>query len=398
MYMAHRAPELFPGASCFAVAHCNFRLRGQESDGDEAFVREFCAQAGYTCHVRAFDTSLYASERGISIEMAARELRYSWFDELQKEWGYDATAVAHNANDNAETLILNLLRGTGVRGAKGMEKVSGRILRPLLETSREQIRQWMLERGFGWREDRTNASSEYKRNLIRNEIFPLFASINPSFVRTLNEDMARFRQVFDIAQDYCDKCRRTEGLLDSISNPQRVDIKTLKSLPHWEYVLWDLLQDSSLGAEEFRSLCRSIECGLQTGGRTFGEVRCTAGELYLHEYRPGGVLKTETLRRDQITSLKQDEGTLIVDADALPKSYKVRVWKEGDWMRPLGMGGRKKKVSDLITPLKIHPDRKKNLQVIELEGSHVAALLCYRIDEEVKVTEKSERILRFTYE
>lgn len=177
-----------------------------------------------------------------------------------------------------------------------------------------------------------------------------------------------------------------------------MDIKTLKSLPHWEYVLWDLLQDSSLGAEEFRSLCRSIECGLQTGGRTFGEVRCTAGELYLHEYRPGGVLKTETLRRDQITSLKQDEGTLIVDADALPKSYKVRVWKEGDWMRPLGMGGRKKKVSDLITPLKIHPDRKKNLQVIELEGSHVAALLCYRIDEEVKVTEKSERILRFTYE
>ena len=132
MYMAHRAPELFPGASCFAVAHCNFRLRGQESDGDEAFVREFCAQVGYTCHVRAFDTSLYASERGISIEMAARELRYSWFDELQKEWGYDATAVAHNANDNAETLILNLLRGTGVRGAKGMEKVSGRILRPLL--------------------------------------------------------------------------------------------------------------------------------------------------------------------------------------------------------------------------------------------------------------------------
>ena len=398
MYMAHRAPELFPGASCFAVAHCNFRLRGQESDDDEAFVRDFCAEAGYTCHVKAFDTSSFASRRGISIEMAARELRYAWFSDLRKEWGYDATAVAHNANDNAETLMLNLLRGTGARGVKGMEKDSGGILRPLLETSREEIRQWMQDRGYLWREDRSNASNEYKRNLIRNEVFPIFRRINPSFVRTLNEDMLRFREVFDIAQDYCSDCRRTEGLLDSEEEPQRIDIKTLKTLPHWKYVLWDLLEGSRLGAEEFRNLCRSLEAGTQMGGRTFGEVRCTAGEIYLHGYHPDEVLRSEILAREQISELKQEEGTLILDADALPDRYTVRVWKEGDWMRPFGMNGRKKKISDLITPLKIHPDKKKSLQVIELEGSHVAALLCYRIDEAVKVTPTSKRILRLTYE
>ena len=119
MYMLHRAPELFPGAS-FAVAHCNFRLRGEESDGDEAFVRKACEELGIECLVRRFDTLGYASRNGVSVEMAARELRYAWFGELCRERGFDALATAHNAGDNAETLILNLLRGTGTKGLRGI--------------------------------------------------------------------------------------------------------------------------------------------------------------------------------------------------------------------------------------------------------------------------------------
>ena len=129
MYMLHRAPDLFPGAS-LAVAHCNFRLRGAESDGDEAFVREECEKAGLTLFVKRFDTSAHASANGISIEMAARELRYAWFRELCREHGFDAVATAHNANDNAETLILNLLRGTGTKGLRGIPD-HGSIVRPL---------------------------------------------------------------------------------------------------------------------------------------------------------------------------------------------------------------------------------------------------------------------------
>jgi len=185
----------------FAVAHCNFGLRGAESDADEAFVREQAARHGIPCHVKQFDTEAFASAEGISIEMAARRLRYHWFGELCREHGYTAVAVAHNANDNAETLILNLLRGTGLKGITGM-KAAGYIpdpdfgdiplLRPLLEMTREEIVAFAREHGLNWREDSTNAQTDYKRNKIRNLVFPVFATINPSFVQTLNRDMERF--------------------------------------------------------------------------------------------------------------------------------------------------------------------------------------------------------------
>ena len=185
----------------FAVAHCNFGLRGAESDADEAFVREQAARHGIPCHVKRFDTEAFASAEGISIEMAARRLRYHWFGQLCREHGYEAVAVAHNANDNAETLILNLLRGTGLRGITGM-KAEGflpdpdfgdiPLRRPLLSMTREEIEAFAREKSLSWREDSTNALNGYKRNKIRNLVFPIFATINPSFVQTLNRDMERF--------------------------------------------------------------------------------------------------------------------------------------------------------------------------------------------------------------
>ena len=187
----------------FAIAHCNFGLRGAESDADEAFVRSLAASLGVTCHVKRFDTEAFASAEGISIEMAARRLRYHWFGELCREFGYRAVAVAHNANDNAETLMLNLLRGTGLRGITGM-KAEGflpdpdfadiPLLRPLLGMTREEIEAFAAEQGLSWREDSSNAANDFKRNKIRNLVFPVFREINPRFVETLNRDMERFRE------------------------------------------------------------------------------------------------------------------------------------------------------------------------------------------------------------
>ena len=187
----------------FAIAHCNFGLRGAESDADEAFVRSLAASLGVTCHVKRFDTEAFASAEGISVEMAARRLRYHWFGELCREFGYSGVAVAHNANDNAETLLLNLLRGTGVRGILGM-KADGFIpdpefgdiplLRPLLGMTRADIEAYAKEQGLSWREDSTNASTDFKRNKIRNLVFPVFREINPRFVETLNRDMERFAE------------------------------------------------------------------------------------------------------------------------------------------------------------------------------------------------------------
>ena len=185
----------------FAIAHCNFGLRGADSDADEAMVRSWADGYGIPCHVKHFRTADYAAAEGISIEMAARRLRYHWFGELCREHGYEAVAVAHNANDNAETLLLNLLRGTGLKGITGMKAESTipdpdfadiPLLRPLLGLTREELEAFAREHGLPWREDATNAENGYKRNKLRNLVFPVFREINPSFVRTLNRDMERF--------------------------------------------------------------------------------------------------------------------------------------------------------------------------------------------------------------
>ena len=267
MYMANRASELFPGAS-FAVAHCNFCLRGAESDGDERFVEQWCARAGVRCHVQRFDTAGYAAEHGVSIEMAARELRYAWFARLCSEEGFDAVATAHNANDNAETLMLNLLRGTGLKGLRGLSasrsfephSAGMKILRPLLDTERREIEEWMVSHDKQWREDRTNGESVVKRNIIRNEVFPIFGRINPSFVKTLNADMRRFAQVDDIAEDYF-LCARRKVVKEAgeREEQERICVKELLALRHWKYVLWRLLEPYGFSQQTFSKLLCLLE-------------------------------------------------------------------------------------------------------------------------------------------
>lgn len=265
MYLANRASEIFPGAS-FAVAHCNFLLRADESDGDESFVRDWCASHGIRCFVQRFDTEAYAAEKGISIEMAARELRYGWFARLCSDKGFDAVAVAHNANDNAETLILNLLRGTGSRGLRGMaeDSVQGtlRILRPMLGISREDIKAWMTDNACNWREDSSNALCEYKRNRIRNSVFPLFREINPSFVQTLSEDMKHFAQADDITEDYLAQAR------EKVMDGEAVSVHRLLELKHWKFVLWRLLEPAKLSRPTFAKM-------LELLGRYASEPRGT---------------------------------------------------------------------------------------------------------------------------
>lgn len=268
MYLANKAPELYPGA-CFAVAHCNFHLRGEESDADAAFVEEWCRNRSIRMFRADFDTLSYAKEHGLSIEMAARDLRYGWFASLCAEHGFEAIAVAHNANDNAETLLLNMLRGTGSKGLRGMSSDSSlrtpggsvRILRPLLGLSRAEIESWMRAQGLGWREDSTNAENDCKRNILRNKVFPLLGGINPSFVRTLNRDMAHFRLVDDVAEDYFASCgmRLEDG----------VDIRALKALKHWRYVLFRLVEPYGLSEETFTKLVELLDSGRTVSGKVF---------------------------------------------------------------------------------------------------------------------------------
>ena len=243
------------GTSRFAVAHCNFHLRGEESDGDEALVASWASSNGVEVFKADFDTETYAAGNGVSIEMAARDLRYGWFAELCKKHGFAGVMTAHNANDNAETLILNLLRGSGVSGICGMDEISFSaegcvILRPILACTRKQIEGYAFAWKIPYRTDSTNALSDYKRNRIRNEVFPQFEKVNPSFVQTLNREMKYFSEAADIVEDWCREhvagCLSSPDDRSGLRHPEeligvRISISALLSEPRWRYLLYYIL-------------------------------------------------------------------------------------------------------------------------------------------------------------
>ncbi len=319
----------------FGIAHCNFRLRGEDSDGDEAFVRDWAIERGIPFHQAIFDTEEYAAGKGISIEMAARELRYRFFAETAAENGYGAVAVAHQADDNAETLILNLLRGTGVKGLCGM-KASGflplpdvriPLLRPLLGFTREEIARYAEEKSIPFREDRTNRENVFKRNLIRNRIFPLFREINPSFIRTLGRDMARFEAAQQILDVWT--AEHPEAPSPPVSEPVRYRV--------------------------------TEECW------------------------------------DGNESPVQPAGILILDADKVHGELCERSWEPGDWIRPLGMRG-KKKLQDWFTDHHVPvPGKKTSVLFYDSaadDSRHIIAIAGGCIDDSVKVTASTRRIWR----
>lgn len=279
----------------FAVAHCNFHLRGEDSDSDEALVAAWCGRNGVRYHKADFDTEQYASSHNISIEMAARELRYDWFASLCKDNGYYGVAVAHNANDNAETLILNLLRGTGLRGITGMlvetvvpvtrDELSGvRLLRPMLSFSRKQIEEYVAANSLEYHDDRTNAETVYKRNRIRHLVFPVFESLNPSFLTTFAREMNAFSEVQEIADDYFISVR--ESVCEPAGKDEllRVNAVRLCGLKHYKYVLYRLLEAYGFRDRLLEPVLRLLESGKTFSGKVFeapGYELITAGECLI---------------------------------------------------------------------------------------------------------------------
>lgn len=279
----------------FAVAHCNFHLRGEDSDSDEALVAAWCGRNGVRYHKADFDTEQYASSHSVSIEMAARELRYDWFASLCRDNGYYGVAVAHNANDNAETLILNLLRGTGLRGITGMQvetvapvtrdELSGvRLLRPMLSFSRKQIEEYVAANSLEYHDDRTNAETVYKRNRIRHLVFPVFESLNPSFLTTFAREMNAFSEVQEIADDYFIAVR--DGVCEPAGKDDllRVNAVRLCHLKHYKYVLYRLLETYCFRDRLLEPVVRLLESGKTFSGKVFeapGYELITAGECLI---------------------------------------------------------------------------------------------------------------------
>ena len=430
------------GADSCALAHCNFNLRGEDSDLDEALVTAWAGEHGVRIHKVSFDTVQYASQNGVSIEMAARELRYRWFGDLCKEHGYCAVAVAHHADDNAETLVLNMVRGAGLKGLTGMKSIAPlpclsrhceersdvAILRPLLTFTRKQIEGHVFARKVPYREDKTNSSVEYRRNSVRHEVFPLFERMNPSYVRTLNREMAYLKDASDIVEDWCraqlEKVLRSNCHFERAKRVEKsVSIPSLLAIPQWRYLLYYILEPYGFNSAVLESLEALLLSDRTVSGKRFeseeyvlsvernmlviNKISVQAQPFFTQvptpgAYHAGGLrFMIEVLPWTSDMSLKQPAGTLVFDAEKLTFPFVLRSWRNGDWMIPFGMRG-KKKLSDLFADLK-YGSAEKNAAVVVVdckddsaELQHVAALLPVRMDDRYKVTGNTKEIIRIT--
>ncbi|MCQ2137283.1 MAG: tRNA lysidine(34) synthetase TilS [Bacteroidales bacterium] len=379
------------------VAHMNFSLRGEESDGDEAFVKQWCKERGVKFFSRKVDTQAYAGQHGISIEMAARELRYAWFNELLKDKGLDFVAVAHNLNDCAETMYLNILRGTGLRGISGIRPVNGNVIRPMLEFPRSEISRYALRNAIKFRMDSTNMESEYSRNRIRNEVFPQFEQINPSFLQAVATSMEHFAA----AQEYIEAHLSEEEklFLSEEDGVIKLDMEALRADRFRSYRMFDILSRYGFNAAQVKQIEESLNAG---SGKRFSSPTHTLVRdrktlnIYPLEADTEFTIEVDIMDKPEDFDPKAaPQGVLYVDADKLKLPLKCRAWQAADRFRPFGMKDFRK-LSDFFSDLKLDVEQKKRQRIVTtLDADGTERIVCIarlRIDDRFKVTSATRRI------
>ena len=391
----------------FVAAHCNFHLRGEESDGDEQFVREFAERNDLSLYVKHFETEAFAKEQGVSIEMAARDLRYAWFEQLRQQLGYDKIAVAHHADDQAETFFINLLRGAGLNGLKGMKPQNGVIIRPLLWASREQIHQYALENEIQWREDHTNAESVYLRNKIRNQLLPVFDELHPEARQGLYKSLEHLASENELYRELLN-----EKLLHVVE--QEGDILKLPysafRIHHSAFqILFEWLRQFNFNSDQCHFIFEAMKTGI--GNKYFSpthQLVIGRNELLLSE------IKSETneeiqieIGEEEITSpvhlrfskneiapdfvIDKSPNVALLDADKIHFPLTLRHWQHGDRFHPLGMKGSKL-LSDFFVDQKFTEIQKEQVLLLVSADGDIVWVVGYRIDDRYKVTNSTKML------
>lgn len=390
--------------------HCNFRLRGKESDTDEDFVKKICKEYDIPLLIKKFNTSDYAKAKGISIEMAARELRYAWFKEILKKRHMDYITVAHHADDAAETLIVNLCRGTGIRGLTGIKPVNDRIIRPLLNVSKNDILLYSRKHNIEYRTDSTNNSLEYVRNHIRHIVIPELKKINPALLETFSTTYEHLRDTEKIFAYGIKKLIR-ENVEISEDGEILIDInKTLKS-PAPETFLHEFL--SPMGFNKMQTAA-ILKTAASSPGKFFssGEYILARGRKYWEIFQNNGIkdspleinaagiydtgkyrLQIEIFDRHPDFKISKQTDTVTLDADKVKFPLTIRNWQEGDYFCPIGMKFSKKKLSDFFTDLKFGIKQKQECRIL-VSANRIVWVIGYRPDERFKITPATCKIIR----
>ncbi len=389
------------------IAHCNFKLRGIESDKDEAMVKRFAAKHKIEFHSVRFDTRKYADEKGISIQMAARDLRYRWFEEIRKKNGFNLVAVAHNLNDNIETLLINLTRGTGLAGLTGMRPSGNQIIRPLLFATRQSIEVYCRKNRIRYREDQSNTETKYTRNKIRHLVIPILKEINPSVETTLNETAGRLREVNHILTGFIGKLYEKSVIREN--NILKISIKTLKQFADSDTVLYELLKKFGITGNNLPDLKNIIKG--KTGIQIFtGTHRIIKNREELLIARLTGTTPS-IIRVNSLNELKKkapfqpirlvrvnaefvipcDKTVACIDYEKVTYPLVIRKWEAGDFFYPLGMK-RKKKLSDYLVDRKYSRLEKEKLLLLESDGN-IVWLIGERIDDRFRITKQTRKAL-----
>ena len=402
MVLIHVLLEL--GYECIA-AHCNFNLRGEESNNDEEFVVKWCKESSVALEVVSFDTKAYAAAEKISIEMAARDLRYDWFEKLRKRHNADTIAIAHHRDDSVETILINLIRGTGIKGLTGIPVKNRRIVRPLLSVSRNEIMEYLSTNNIPYVTDLTNEEDIYTRNTIRLKVLPILETINPSVRNSILTTSANLQEVEKIYNNYISLA------LSSVLKDNRINIAQLKKTYSPQSLLFEILSPLGFTPSVIEDISNNLD---SIPGKVYlsNKFRLLKDRDYLiiSEIIGGDISNEKYLINSDCSTIdilpfnmsanivennsdykiEKKSTKLQVDLDKLSFPLTLRKWKKGDWFIPFGMTG-KKKLSDFFTDKKFNLLEKETTWVIT-SGEDIVWIVNQRADNRFRITKETKSV------
>jgi tRNA(Ile)-lysidine synthase len=392
----------------FAVAHCNFQLRGEESDEDESFVAQVASNRQNKLYSQSFETGQHASQNKISVQMAARDLRRAWFAELIQKHKYQKIATAHHLNDSLESVILNLTRGTGLAGFQGILPVVEDYVRPLMFATQSMVEQYAVENKVRWREDRSNSSTKYRRNHIRHDVIPVLKQMNPGLEETFATTAAKMIGAIRIYENTLKKHKKEIVQIDDTLI--KIEKKKLSALDAPQLILFEVIKEYGFNYSQAGDILRSID---HQPGKVFNsashQITIDRDCLFLNEvaneplseywieadmqHLQAGSLKLTFDRIETaVTPVRAGADVAFLDLDKLVFPLKLRRWHHGDVFYPLGMNHRKK-VSDFMIDRKIPVNLKKQTMTI-FSGEDLIWVVGHRIDERYRITTKTRKVFR----
>ncbi|WP_346239422.1 tRNA lysidine(34) synthetase TilS [Niabella insulamsoli] len=392
----------------FAIAHCNFQLRGADSDRDEAFVKEMAAFLKVPFHSIRFDTKQYARDHKTGTQVAARELRYEWFEKIRSANGFEFILTAHHADDNIETVVMNFFRGTGINGLTGIKPVHGKIRRPLLFARRAALEHYLAAHQLAFVQDESNLHDDYTRNYFRNIVLPQIEKVYPEVRQNMLHNIDRFKDVDVLSQQEIERLQKR--LVQHVENEWRLPVPLLKKTPAVKTVLLNLLKPFGFTASQLPDITRLLDSDsgkyvLSTTHRLLkdrkhlivSDQKSIGSSVIIIEKEgevafSNGRLKIERAHAANLTS---DERVAFVDADLVQFPLLLRPWKIGDYFYPLGMS-KKKKLSRFFMDKKLSLFEKERVWVVEM-NKKIIWVVGYRMDDRFKVTPHTKNVFKLSF-